>query len=203
MMKSLTSDAQLDTNLKPIKSGEELSSLELSTKGNGARISGDLEITGELKAGSFVSNDFYHIMNVAWYAVDANLDYLPLPGYIVEQSSLSGKNEYVSFVVPFDGELEFVLVRSEAICGSSVVGLHISSAGVEVPNSTATGTVTVDMTTDDTTYRFDFKSKEKNERSVFAGQIVTISFDPTNIPYDTNATIVWKFYGNKPLGQSQ
>ena len=95
MMKSLTSDAQLDTNLKPIKSGEELSSLELSTKGNGARNSGDLEITGELKAGSFVCNDFYHIMNVAWYAVDANLDYLPLPGYIVEQSSLSGKNEYI------------------------------------------------------------------------------------------------------------
>jgi len=202
-MVNLTSDLQLDSNLKPIKSREELSSLELCTKGNGARINGDLEVTGELKAGSFASNDFYHIMNIGWYTADANLDYLPLNGYIAEQSSLSGKNEYIAFVVPFDGELEFVLVRSEAICGSSIVGLHISSAGTEVPNSTATGTVTVDMTTDDTTYRFDFKPEEKNAKSVFAGQIVTISFDPTNTPYDTNATIVWKFYGNKPLGESQ
>ena len=40
-MVNLTSDSQLDSNLKPIKSREELSSLELCTKGNGARISGD------------------------------------------------------------------------------------------------------------------------------------------------------------------
>ena len=48
-MGSLNSDLQLDNNLKPLKSGEELSSLELSTKGNGARITGDLEVTGNIK----------------------------------------------------------------------------------------------------------------------------------------------------------
>ena len=42
-MGSLNSDLQLDNNLKPLKSGEELSSLELSTKGNGARITGDVK----------------------------------------------------------------------------------------------------------------------------------------------------------------
>ena len=46
MVTNLTTDRQIDTHLKPIKSREELSSLELSTKGNGARISGDLEIVG-------------------------------------------------------------------------------------------------------------------------------------------------------------
>ena len=46
MARELTTDKQLDTHLKPLKSGEELSSLELSTYGNGARISGDLEIVG-------------------------------------------------------------------------------------------------------------------------------------------------------------
>ena len=46
MAKNLTTDKQLDTHLKPLKSGEELSSLELSSKGNGARVSGDLEIVG-------------------------------------------------------------------------------------------------------------------------------------------------------------
>ena len=125
---------------------------------------------------------------------------MPLYGYITEHSGTLGWNEYCSFVIPFDGELEFVLVRSEAVCGSSVVGLHLSAEGTEVPNSSPQDTVTVDMTTDDTTYKFDFRL-ESNK--VFAGQIVAMSFDPTNTPYDTNATFVWKFYGNKPLGDSQ
>jgi len=46
MARELTTDKQLDTHLKPLKSGEELSSLELSTYGNGARVNGDLEIVG-------------------------------------------------------------------------------------------------------------------------------------------------------------
>ena len=157
-------------------------------------------MTGEVTAGSFANNDFYHIMNSAFYASDSNGDYIPLNGSILEQGGTLNVNEYTAFVVPFDCELEFVLVRSEAVCGSSVVGLHISSAGTEVPNTSAQDTVTVDMTTDDTTYKFDFR-QESNK--VLAGQIVAIKFDPTNAPYDTNATIVWKFYGNKPLGDSQ
>ena len=46
MTQLLTTDNQLDSHLKPIKSGEELSSLELSSQGNGARVTGDLDITG-------------------------------------------------------------------------------------------------------------------------------------------------------------
>ena len=200
MVTNLTTDRQIDTHLKPIKSREELSSLELSTKGNGARISGDLEVTGEVKAGSFANNDFYHIMNSGFYATDANGDYIPLNGTLLEQTSTTNVNESVAFVVPFDCELEFVLVRSEAACNSSVVGLHISSADTEVPNTTAQDTVTVDMASDDTAYKFDFRLEDNK---VGAGQIVAIKFDPTNTPYDTNVTIVWKFYGNKPLGDSQ
>ena len=200
MATNLTTERNLDTHLKPLSSGEELSSLELSTKGNGARISGDLEVTGEVTAGSFANNDFYHVMNSGFYATDANGDYIPLNGTLIEQAGTANTNESVAFVVPFDCELEFVLVRSEAVCNSSVVGLHISSAGTEVPNTTAQDTVTVDMTDDDTTFKFDFRL-ESNK--VFAGQIVAIKFDPHATPYDTNVTIVWKFYGNKPLGDSQ
>lgn len=46
MAKTLTTEHQLDSSLKPLKSGEELSSLELCSQGNGARVTGDLEITG-------------------------------------------------------------------------------------------------------------------------------------------------------------
>ena len=47
-MANLTSDKNLDKHLKVIKSGEEITSLELATEGNGAKITGDLEITGSI-----------------------------------------------------------------------------------------------------------------------------------------------------------
>ena len=46
MAKELTTDLTLDGHLKVIKSGEEISSLELTSSGNGARINGDLEVIG-------------------------------------------------------------------------------------------------------------------------------------------------------------
>ena len=47
-MANLVSDKPLDKHLKIIKSGEEVTSLELATEGNGAKIKGDLEITGRI-----------------------------------------------------------------------------------------------------------------------------------------------------------
>ena len=47
MKQALKIDKNLDKHLKVLKSkDDELSSLELATEGNGARISGDLEVTG-------------------------------------------------------------------------------------------------------------------------------------------------------------
>ena len=198
-MTTLTTDRQLDTHLKPLKSGEELSSLELSTKSNGARITGDLEVTGEIKGGSFADSNFIHIINTGWAGGTGKI-YMPLNGYVLEKSSTASSNEFVSFVAPFDGELSYVIVRSEADCGSSVVGLHISSAGVEAPNTTASAEVTTLMPTDDTAYKFDFSTVTSR---VIAGQIIAISFDSTNSHLDTVATIVFKFDGNKPLGDSE
>ena len=57
MAKNLTTDTQLDTHLKPLKSGEELSSLELSSKGNGARFTGDVEIVGGFVKGDTPTAD--------------------------------------------------------------------------------------------------------------------------------------------------
>ena len=198
-MTTLTTDRQLDTHLKPLKSGEELSSLELSTKSNGARITGDLEVTGEIKGGSFADSNFIHIINTGWVGSTGKI-YMPLNGYIIEKSDTASNNEFVSFVAPFDGELSYVIVRSEAACGSSVVGLHVSSAGVEAPNTTASAEVTTLMPTDDTAYKFDFSTVTSR---VTAGEIIAISFDSTLSHNDTVATIVFKFDGNKPLGDSE
>ena len=86
-MANLTSDLQLDTHLKPLKSGEELSSLELSSKSNGARITGDLEVTGEIKGGSFADSNFIHIINTGWVGSTGKI-YMPLNGYVIEKSNL-------------------------------------------------------------------------------------------------------------------
>ena len=52
-MANLTTDLQIDTHLKPIKSGEEISSLELASQDNGARIRGNLEVTGTSNSDNF------------------------------------------------------------------------------------------------------------------------------------------------------
>ena len=46
-MKNLGTEKTLDKHLKVVKSGDDSTSLEIATDGNGARISGDLEVTGK------------------------------------------------------------------------------------------------------------------------------------------------------------
>ena len=129
-----------------------------------------------------------HIMNVGWYSTTGKI-YLPLTGYTIEKTATTGNNEYISFVAPYDGELEKVVVRSESACGSSKVGFHKSATNTEVPNSSATEEITVAMGSDDTAYAFNFTGTS----SFDAGDIIAISFDPTSSAYDTVATIIFKF----------
>jgi len=111
--------------------------------------------------------------------------YLPMTGYVFERTSTIAGNEYISYVAPYDGYLNQVVVRSEEACGSTVVGLHKSSTGTEVPSSIAAVAVTVDMSADDTAYKFAFSSSN----TFSAGDIITISFDPTNDANDTVFTV--------------
>ena len=110
--------------------------------------------------------------------------YLPLNGTLSELSNTSSVNEFRSYVVPYDGYLNQVIIRSEEACGSTVVGFHKSSTGTEIPNNTATSTVTIDMSADDTATKFTFGSSN----TFSAGDIISISFDPTNDANDTNFT---------------
>ena len=110
--------------------------------------------------------------------------YLPLNGTISELSQTSGVNEFRSYVAPYDGYLNQVIIRSEEACGSTVVGFHKSSTGTEIPNNTAEVEVTVNMTADDTATKFAFTSSN----TFSAGDIISISFDPTNDANDSNFT---------------
>ena len=207
---NLINNLPLDNDLKSIKIGDEVAPIELSkdtvrvkeldiisTSGSFVLDEDDMasnsatQIATQQSIKAYVDYTQYirHIMNVGWNASNASKDYLPLTGYIIEKDSPTSSNEYIAFVAPYDGLLEKVVVRSEAACGSSIVGFHKSDEGTEVPNTTATEAITVNMAVDDTGYTFDFTSTASFDK----GDIITISFDPTNTPYDTVATIVWKF----------
>ena len=115
--------------------------------------------------------------------------YVPLNGYIFENSSLTGRNEYSQLIAPYDGYLDRVVMRGENLAGSSIVGLHKAVDGTELPSATASNTVTVDMAAGNTSYNFAFGSGA----SFSAGDILAISFDPYRDPNDSNGTAVFKF----------
>ena len=54
-MANLQSSNLLDKHLKPIKSGEEDTSLELALSGHGAKVTGDLIVDGAIRASEFLT----------------------------------------------------------------------------------------------------------------------------------------------------
>jgi len=161
----------------------------------GTGISGNKKISSSSSIKAYVDNTFKHIKTSGFnYSSTAGTKvYIPLGATTGESFSLSGGNEWRHMVVPFDGYLDQVIFRSEEVCGSTIVGLHKSSSGTEVPNSTASAEVTVDMHYDDIAYKFDFTTNN----TFSAGDIIAISFDPTNDANDTNATIIFRYDGTQ------
>jgi len=189
-MKALSIDKPLDSNLKPVKDSDgTLAALELST--GKVRVK-DLDI-----AGSIVSHDLNdkllltptQILNFGFnYGYTAGTKiYVPLNGYVFESSSLTARNEFSQIIAPFDGYLDRVVMRSEAIANSSIVGLHKSSNGTELPSTTASATVTIAMDAANTSYNFAFGQSA----SFSAGDILAISFTPYRDTNDTNGTAVF------------
>ena len=146
-------------------------------------------------AGGGGSSTYYWNMNVGFnYSISTVNDrcYLPITGNIYESHNYHGRNEYQVAVMPHDGYLQKVVMRSEEACGSTVVGMHLSSDGTETPSNTASHSVTVDMATDDTAYTFTFG----DSASFSKGQVVAFTFDPTNDANDTIGTLVFILDGS-------
>jgi hypothetical protein len=145
---------------------------------------------------AYADANTYHFIRVGFdYSfTGGTLIYLPIPGAetLREGTSILGASESICFLCPYDGSLEKIIVRSEAVCGSTVIGLHVGAGTlIEVPSGTAVQSVTVDMAVDDTGYTFDFASAGTNTFS--AGNFLAFSFDPTNDANDTHLIIVLKF----------
>ena len=90
-------------------------------------------------------------------------------------------------IVPSNGTLKYVLVRSTHTPGSTEIGFHKSSDGTENLNSTATETQTVDLSTDDTVVKATFSNS-----TFSAHDIIGISVNPTDNHGNVNLTIVFE-----------
>lgn len=190
MPKDLSIDKPLDKNLKPVKDSDgTLSALEISTDNvrvKSLNVIGNVNVTGEVKS---TTTKVISIINTGFFGNSSKM-FIPLNGYVFEKTTTSGNNEFVAMIAPFNGKLLKVMARSEAACASTVVGFHKSSSATEVPNSTATSSVTTNMGSDDISYAFDFSNEDS---SFLLGEILAISFDPTNSSSDTNVTAVFEY----------
>ena len=114
-------------------------------------------------------------------------EYIPWAG-TSEQPSPSWITQGVA---PYEGKLLKVKVRSSKAggMGSTTVGIHTNTDGNTVVNSTAEETVTVNMTTANTTYTFTFS----NTTHFGPDDIIGVSIDPTNAHGNVNVTCIWEY----------
>ena len=142
---------------------------------------------------AYVDANAYHFIRAGWSQATATKSFIFVAGGEAQRdsTSLSSNSENMVFLCPYDGTVEKVIVRSETACGSSIFGMHVGTSTTEIPSTTATQSVTVDMSSTNTNYEFDFDGAGTN---TFAkGNIMSFSFDPNVIPYDTHCIIVLKF----------
>ena len=135
------------------------------------------------------------ILNCGWFGGSNALQYLPFGyGGTFESTNPNGYLEFGGFIAPCNGSVESVIIRSEQACGNSIVNVHRVYPNAEVPNvNPGTGrSDTVNMAADDTSYKFEsFDGQYSSNMNVFnAGDVIFISFDPTNASMDSIATMV-------------
>ena len=181
----------LSNNLQPLKIGGEASVLQISsptpsTTDKGiVKVEGDLEVTG-----SILKQPTLHILNGGAYNSGTSKFYLPLVGGNRELTSTAGNNESIAYVAPYDGRVKKLVLRSEAAALTTTAGFHKSETDTEVPNSTSTEDIEVEMAADDTAYTFDFTGAS----SFNSGDILAISVTPEAAVNDLAWTLVLEYY---------
>ena len=121
--------APLDENLRPLKVGNLASSLEIAANGNGAKITGDLEVVGDFKASTYTSIPIPFILYSQFQDdMGTSRHYLPLKGYF--EQSLVGQ-EPAGMIAPFNMTLQKIIMRcSEDISGGTwKIGMFMIDSG--------------------------------------------------------------------------
>jgi hypothetical protein len=167
-----------------------------------ALTTGNKNITGTLGVTELITSKQRHLLRCGFYGGSLRM-YLPFNyGGPFESTSTSGYSEYGAVIMPCDGYVESVIIRSEEACGNSQVAILVASNGTEVP-TLSPGTFAspwVNMAADDTSYKFTgFVNQGGTSNSFSAGDVIMIAFDPTNSSNDSTATAVLVFDWNNQL----
>ena len=137
----------------------------------------------------------YETKFIGYYA-GQTAAYLPMTGYVLEKTSTSSSNEFISFVAPFDGRIEKFIYRSESgQDGTFTLRILESSDATELPASLVfRKDLTVDID-DDTFLDYDLTSPSvgSDYSPLTKGRIYAIYIASPAIGYDTNVTIVFRW----------
>tara|TARA_Y100001963_G_scaffold9283_1_gene11938 strand:+ start:953 stop:2500 length:1548 start_codon:yes stop_codon:yes gene_type:complete len=137
----------------------------------------------------------YETKLIGYYG-SGTYSYLPINGYVLDQTSTSSRNEYHSFVAPYNGTIQKVCFRSEiAQDGAMSFRVLESSDDTETPGSIVfRQDLTVDIA-DDTYYELDLRSAEIGDdyAPLTKGRIYVLYLNVPTAPNDTNITVVFKW----------
>ena len=179
--------------------------LEIKTTPNGSSAEEVALTVGEdksLTSPGLLTSMQRHVMRCGFFGTASRM-YLPFNyGGTFENTSTAGYSEYGAVIMPCDGYVESVIIRSETACANSIVTILVASDGTEVPTLSpgSFASPTVNMAADDTSYKFTgFVNQGGTSNSFSAGDVIMIAFDPTNSSQDTTATAVLVFDWNNQL----
>jgi len=140
---------------------------------------GDVVISGSLRAREI--NTTVHKYNPA----DNGKYYV---NFYTNGSGAPGDSD-TRMIAPYAGSLVKVMFRVSSACGNTVIGFHTNVDGQSALNGTAEEEVTVDVSSPNNSYTFNFGMP-----SVYGqGNIIGISVNPTLDPGNVILTAVWEF----------
>ena len=133
MSDSLAIDRRLDEHIQVFKSKEgDLASLSVATEGNGARVSGDLEVTGNVESQTIYPGQ---ILGYTAIGIDSSRDSVQ-PGAVF---SVTDADHKVTFLAPPSGKVEIEISISviSTVTRWLVLGLADSALGspIDFPNA--------------------------------------------------------------------
>ena len=106
----------------------------------------------------------------------------------VNTGSVSVSSVNNRFIVPSNGKIKYILIRSDATPGSTEIGFHKASDDDQYLDDTATETQTIDLSTANTVVKATFSSSA----TFSANDIIGISVNPTNNHGRVNVTVVFE-----------
>ena len=136
----------------------------------------------------------YQVKVVNWFNNGTSQIYLPIAGYILEQTGTGSRNEFVGMVAPYNGTVEKFMFRcEEAQDGTLEFDILESSDGTENPGTTIGVKDTVIDIADDTSVEVTFSSMTSGTNALVKGRIYAFRVDTPSAPNDSNGTLVFKW----------